>query len=105
MLVVMVRMPLASSEQSEQMVNRFRNRAGLVDGQPGFLGFELLQAEDELISMTRWASREDLDRWMASQSHAQAHSNVPEANQTGSGQPQRGGPVTIYEVVIPREQG
>lgn len=118
MLVVMVRIPINSPEQAEQMIERFKNRAGRVDSYPGFIGFELLQGEEECISMTRWASREDLDRWMTGPDNMQAHSKTPEYSQASGpgqghapqgsqshGQGQAGGPprpqVSIYEVAIP----
>jgi len=116
MLVVMVRIPINSPEQAEQMIERFKNRAGLVDSYPGFIGFELLQGDEECISMTRWASQEDLDRWLTGPDNMQAHSKTPEYSQaSGPGQStpasgshghaQPGGPprpqVSIYEVVIP----
>ena len=115
MLVVMVRIPVGSAKDAERLEERFRNRAGLVDSQPGFLGFELLKGKDELISVTRWVSREDLDRWMQSQAHAEAH--VGTSHPTGGGHPRSGahpaattdsragapltGSTMIYEVVIP----
>jgi heme-degrading monooxygenase HmoA len=123
----MVRIPVGSREESDRMLERFRNRAGLVDGMPGFMGFELLQGDGELISLTRWASQHDLDNWMNSQANTQAHARVPrptggghpeggthghgshEQHQHGaaSTQPQQGGhsgpqgSVMVYEVVIP----
>ena len=131
MLVVMVRIPVGSREESERMVERFRNRAGLVDGMPGFMGFELLQGDGEIISLTRWASQGDLDNWMNSQANAQAHARVPRP--TGGGHPEAGphahgtheppqssaahaqqqagghagpqGSVMVYEVVIPAGTG
>ena len=122
MLVVMVRIPVGSEKEGERLAERFHHRAGLVDDQPGFLGFELLKGDGEYISMTRWASRADLDNWMSSQGHAQAHgeSGPP----TGGGHPHGrrhddaeaeraletdaqgrspGGSVLIYEVVIPEK--
>lgn len=119
MLVVMVRIPISSPEQAEGMIERFMNRAGLVDSYPGFLGFELLRGEEECVSMTRWASREDLDRWMGSQDNRQAHAKTPEHPQASSpgqshapqgshGQMPAGGPprpqVSVYEVAIPRAE-
>jgi len=119
MLVVMVRIPVGSDEEAERLVGRFRNRAGMVDNQPGFMGFELLKGEGECVSVTRWASREALDAWMGSQAHAQAHGagspsggsahGATERMSQGQASPQasRGGQmqgnVTIYEVVIPGE--
>lgn len=106
MLVVMVRIPVASDDEGESLANRFRNRAGLVDNQPGFMGFELLKGEGEYVSMTRWADKESLDTWMQGQAHAQAHANIPGAmGARPEGQVGRpagaGGSVSVYEVVIP----
>jgi heme-degrading monooxygenase HmoA len=86
MLVVMVRIPIGSAAEGERLEERFRNRAGVVDNEPGFLGFELLKGDSEVISMTRWATRGDLNRWMQSQGHAQAHGRTP--GPTGGGHPQ-----------------
>jgi heme oxygenase (mycobilin-producing) len=119
MLVVMVRIPIGSSDEGARVEERFRNRAGLVDIQPGFISFELLKGDGEYISMTRWASREDLNNWMQSEGNAQAHGRRP--HPTGGGHPHSGplkeppaeqasgpsaqgsmpGSVIVYEVVIP----
>jgi heme-degrading monooxygenase HmoA len=125
MLVVMVRIPIGSTAEGARLEERFRNRAGLVDDQPGFLGFELLKGDSEFISLTRWATHEDLDRWMRSQAHADAHGRAP--TPTGGGHPHaahhrsepqsaepevgpaeagtsQGASTLIYEVVIPPEK-
>jgi heme-degrading monooxygenase HmoA len=116
MIVVMVRIPVASDDEGETLINRFRNRAGLVDNRPGFMGFELLKGEGEYVSMTRWADKESLDVWMQGQAHAQAHANMPGAMGGGSPGQAGGGPATsgrpagmggnisMYEVVIPRKE-
>ncbi len=118
MLVVMVRIPVGSQEEGDRIFNRFKNRAGLVDNESGFLGFELLKGDGEYVSVTRWATRQDLDRWTKSQANAQAHANIPPATPTSAGHPHGegaghqaasqpaqgrppGGSVTVYEVVIP----
>jgi heme-degrading monooxygenase HmoA len=80
----MVRHAVESDEQAQGVIERFKRRAGLVDSMPGFKGFELLKGENELISMTRWATRADLDRWMESQAHAQAHTNIQGAGGSAS---------------------
>lgn len=113
MIVVMVRIPVGSAEEGEKIAGRFKNRLGAVDSYPGFMGFELLKAEHEYVSVTRWASKEALDQWTASQAHAQAHGQgmaQPQAAQTG-GHPaaaegsghasQPASSVLMYEVVIP----
>lgn len=114
MIVVMVRIPVGSAEEGERIAGRFKNRMGAVDSRPGFMGFELLKGEHEYVSVTRWASKEALDEWTASQAHAQAHGHgqgmaQPQAAQTG-GHPaadmgerasQPASSVLMYEVVIP----
>ncbi len=113
MIVVMVRIPVGSAEEGERIAERFRNRAGLVDDQPGFMGFELLKGEHEYMSVTRWANQQALDNWTSSQAHAQAHGHGrPQVPQTGGhpageGEARRTGPLSsasstlVYEVVIP----
>ena len=127
MLVVMVRIPVGSSKDAARLEERFRNRAGMVDSQPGFMGFELLKGKDEYVSVTRWENRESLDAWMRSQGHANAHGEVTQP--TGGGHPQSdvhahgaarpgsgegeqhgaggafSGSSMIYEIVIPSGEG
>ena len=103
MLVVMVRIPVGSAEEGKRLEERFRNRPGLVDSEPGFMGFELLKGDGEYISITRWATRDDLNRWMRSDAHAQSHGRP--ANPTGGGHPHEAdrtaaGSMVVYEVVI-----
>jgi heme-degrading monooxygenase HmoA len=109
MIVVMVRIPVGSEDEGERIARSFRERIGSVHGRQGFLGFELLKGEHEYISLTRWASREALRDWAASEEHAAAHSR-PQAP-TSAGHPAAEGkaPVgaapasstLVYEVVIP----
>ena len=47
--------------QGPELERRFANRLGAVDGQPGFLGFELLRpvsGDDRYFVVTRWESDE-----------------------------------------------
>jgi heme-degrading monooxygenase HmoA len=81
----MVRIPIGSTRDAESLEDRFRSRLDLAEGQPGFLGFELLKGRDEYISVTRWATRADLDSWMRSQAHSEAHGHTP--HPTGGGHP------------------
>jgi heme-degrading monooxygenase HmoA len=114
MIIVMVRIPVGTEEEGERLAERFRNRPGMVDSRPGFLGFELLKGEGEYVSMTRWASREDLQAWMQSEAHAQTHAHVPGA--MGGARPHSAHPgatshsgqtgpaassTMVYEVIIP----
>jgi heme-degrading monooxygenase HmoA len=117
MIVVMVRIPVGSAEEGSRLQERFENRMGAVDNMQGFMGFELLKGEHEYVSVTRWASQADLERWTASQAHAQAHARP--STPTSGGHPQAeaatheaqgagrrtdipASSTLIYEVVIPK---
>lgn len=65
---------------------RFAKRAGEVEHQPGFLGFELLRpaaGETRYFVYTRWESEEAYRAWVESadftRGHAQARSGPPVA--------------------------
>jgi heme-degrading monooxygenase HmoA len=110
----MVRIPVGSAGEGANLEERFRNRLGAVDNMPGFLGFELLKGENEYISVTRWASQADLDRWTSGRAHAQAHSRPtaptsgghPHAETASAGHQMDGNvpasSTLVYEVVIPQ---
>jgi heme-degrading monooxygenase HmoA len=108
MIIVMVRIPVSSDEQAEGIINRFKHREGKADTLPGFAGFQLMRGEGELVSMTRWKTRADLDRWMSSQAHSQVHSH-PGGGPSGRNDamhqapPGMSGNVSVYEVIIPGE--
>ncbi|GAA4862353.1 antibiotic biosynthesis monooxygenase [Saccharopolyspora cebuensis] len=59
-----------------ELEKRFAARLGAVDGQPGFLGFELLRptkGEDRYFVYTKWESEEDFQAWLggsAKEAHA-----------------------------------
>ena len=53
----------------DELAKRFAARAGAVDGQEGFEGFELLQPTDERTTwlvMTRWRDEESFNAWVNS---------------------------------------
>ncbi|GAA3026046.1 antibiotic biosynthesis monooxygenase family protein [Actinokineospora globicatena] len=59
-----------------ELEKRFAARLGAVDGQPGFLGFELLRptgGETRYFVYTRWETEEHFQAWMggsAKEAHA-----------------------------------
>ncbi|MBI5088654.1 MAG: antibiotic biosynthesis monooxygenase [Actinobacteria bacterium] len=64
------------AEMGEEVAQRFAARAGAVDGQPGFEGFELLRPTDERTTwlvVTRWRDQESFDAWRTSPSFAHGH--------------------------------
>lgn len=65
----------------EEFMQRFAQRAGAVENQPGFEEFLLLRPTDDhrrFFVFTRWESEEAFDTWMSSRDFAAAHANVAE---------------------------
>jgi len=60
----------------DELAQRFAARAGAVDGQPGFEGFELLKPTDDRLTwlvVTRWADEASFDAWVSSPSFGHGH--------------------------------
>lgn len=57
--------------------SRFRQRAGLIDNEPGFIHNTVLRPQenssDQHIVMTQWVSREAFQTWTKSESFRKAH--------------------------------
>ena len=80
MIVVMNRIPVAPGF-GDTFKERFHKRAELIDHEPGFIRNEILRPlqSDYYIVKTYGRSREDVERWMHSESFRQAHANRPSA--------------------------
>jgi heme-degrading monooxygenase HmoA len=89
-------------EAGDELAARFAARAGAVDGQDGFEGFELLKPTDgrtTWLVVTRWRDEEAFQAWVSSPAFAHGHQGAdrPAAH---------GGPVSThselwaYEVVL-----
>ena len=80
MVVVTNRIPVAKGHEAD-FEERFRNRAGLIDKEPGFIRNEILRPikGDFYLVKTYWRSQTDFERWTKSDSFRQAHSNRPPA--------------------------
>jgi len=70
MAVVRINAITVPPEGGDELLERFKNRLGSVDDQPGFLGFELLrptsEAEERWFVVTHWDTAEDFEAWMKS---------------------------------------
>jgi heme-degrading monooxygenase HmoA len=76
MAVVKINAVEVSEGQGEEMEKRFAARAGAVDSEPGFLGFELLRpvaGETRYFVYTRWESEEAFAAWRDGGAAAAAH--------------------------------
>lgn len=63
---------------------RFANRAGLVEGQPGFREFQLLrpvEGTDRYLVYTRWRSEEDFQNWMGGATSREGNTSEGAAGQ------------------------
>ncbi len=86
-----------------QVVERFANSRGHVQGFPGFVSMEVLSTEgtggeDEVLVVTRWQSRDAFDAWVGSEEFRRAH------GKGGGGELLRGHPrMSTYEVAVERE--
>lgn len=73
------------ADSGDELARRFAARAGAVDGQPGFEGFELLRPTDDRhvwLVVTRWADQASFDAWVASKDFAAGHGGRP-ADESG----------------------
>ncbi len=60
----------------DELARRFAARAGAVDDQPGFCGFELLQPTDDRLVwlvVTRWTDEESFEAWVSSPAFEHSH--------------------------------
>lgn len=68
---------------------RFAQRLGAVDQQPGFEGFELLRPtgseETRYFVVTHWATAEAFDAWVSSPAFGQGHQGPPSGEGGGHG--------------------
>ncbi|MEW6421583.1 MAG: antibiotic biosynthesis monooxygenase [Deinococcota bacterium] len=63
-------------EYHDQFEARFRQRAGLVDGMPGFISNHVLRPLEEgepFVILTFWESREAFEAWTNSDAFRQGH--------------------------------
>jgi len=76
MTIIKVNAITVPPEGGDELARRFAARAGAVDDQPGFEGFELLKPTDERntwLVITRWADDEAFQAWVSSQAFARGH--------------------------------
>ncbi|MGD8558333.1 MAG: antibiotic biosynthesis monooxygenase, partial [Gammaproteobacteria bacterium] len=77
MFVVTNRVPVVESFR-EQFEERFRQRAGQVEKQPGFIRMEIMRPIDEdspYLVMTTWQDEEAFNNWVGSEDFKLAHQN------------------------------
>jgi len=76
----------------DELAKRFAARAGAVDDQDGFEGFELLQPTDGRnvwLVVTRWRDEDSFNAWVSSPAFGHGHASADKPS------PHSGGPVSV----------
>lgn len=102
MTVIKINAITVPADSGDELGKRFAARAGAVDGQEGFEGFELLKPTDDRnvwLVITRWRDEASFVAWTESQAFAHGHQGADRPGPTG-------GPVSVaselwsYEVSV-----
>lgn len=91
MTVIKINAITVPEGSGDELAQRFAARAGAVDDQPGFQGFELLKPTDERnvwLVVTRWADQASFDAWVSSPGFAHGHRGADRPTESG-------GPVSV----------
>jgi heme-degrading monooxygenase HmoA len=94
-------------EGGDELAKRFGARAGAVDDQDGFEGFELLRPTDDRrtwLVVTRWRDEDAFNTWVSSPAFGHGHRGAGGGG--GGGHGEGGPPVSVsselwsYEVAL-----
>ena len=81
MTVIKINAISVADGAGDELAKRFAARAGAVDGQEGFEGFELLRPTDDRstwLVVTRWRDEESFQAWVSSPAFGHGHGQTPE---------------------------
>ena len=101
MIAIINRLPVKEGA-ADQVVERFANSRGNVQGVPGFVSMVVVRFDgaDEVLVVTRWQDKDAFNSWVHSEEFKQAH------GRGGGGELLRGHPqMSAYEVAVKREPG
>lgn len=94
MTVIKINAITVEPDSGDELARRFAARAGAVDGQDGFEGFELLKPTDERqtwLVVTRWRDEASFEAWVSSSAFGHGHRS--EQERAGSDAPP---PVSVH---------
>ncbi len=97
MTVIKINAITVPADSGDELARRFAARAGAVDNQDGFEGFELLQPTDERTTwlvVTRWRDEESFRAWVSSPAFGHGHRSA--AERAGAAPPH---PVAVHSEV------
>jgi heme oxygenase (mycobilin-producing) len=84
MTVIKINAITVPADSGDELARRFAARAGAVDNQDGFEGFELLRPIDgrtTWLVMTRWRDEEAFNAWVSSPAFAHGHRAMAEGSE------------------------
>jgi heme oxygenase (mycobilin-producing) len=90
MTVIKINAITVPEGSGDEVARRFAARAGAVDGQEGFEGFELLRPTDgraTWLVVTRWRDEDSFNAWVSSPAFAHGHRGVTSASGDETGDP------------------
>jgi heme oxygenase (mycobilin-producing) len=95
MTVVKINAITVPADSGDELARRFAARAGAVDSQDGFEGFELLRPIDgrtTWLVVTRWRDEDAFHAWQTSPAFGHGHRSAAERSEGGaeSGHPHDG---------------
>ncbi|MCZ4499520.1 MAG: antibiotic biosynthesis monooxygenase [Marmoricola sp.] len=76
MSIIKINAITVPADSGDELARRFAARAGSVDGQEGFEGFELLKPTDDRtqwLVVTRWRDEESFQAWLSSPAFGEGH--------------------------------
>ena len=110
MSVIKINAITVPEEGGDELAKRFGARAGAVDDQDGFEGFELLRPTDDRrtwLVVTRWRDEDAFNAWVSSPAFGHGHRGAGGGQGHGEGGP----PVAVsselwsYEVALGSSPG
>jgi heme-degrading monooxygenase HmoA len=97
MFIVANRVPVATGWE-DMFEERFRQRAGQIDKQPGFVRMQVLRPDSEntpYVVLTTWQDKAAFEAWVGSEDFRLAHSNpMPKDAFDGDGKLEK------YDVIV-----
>jgi len=97
MTIIKINAITVAADSGDELAQRFAKRAGAVDDQDGFEGFELLQPADDRLTwlvVTRWRDEDAFNAWVSSPAFGAGHQSEAKAHGEGGGHP-HGGPKPV----------
>lgn len=90
MTIIKINAITVAADSGDELAQRFAKRAGAVDGQDGFEGFELLKPTDDRTTwlvVTRWRDEDAFNAWVSSPAFGAGHQSDTKPPHGGDGAP------------------